>query len=589
MRSRNPGSRWLTVFLLAVLAVLVGGAPYDVRAGKVYYSRGSSIGRANLDGSNPETVLSGLGFAYGVSIDPQAGKLYWADVSTATIQRANLDGSNVETVLSGLGDILFLAVDPTGQKVYWTENAEGRIRRADLDGSNVEVIVTGIDPVGIALDVTGGKLYASDDSTSITIADLDGSNVEFMSGFHALHGGIDLDVADNRMYWVTLDEFFVLRQDLDGSNGELAFYSGLLFWPLDVAVDPGTGKIYMSDFSFDTGVWRVDVGAGSEAAENIVPGPDSYGIALLLEPFCGDDNVDPGEQCDDGNNVDGDGCESDCTLPEVVPATTPWTVALGVLLLLGGSAVVLRRGRSSLVPKYRIPAPEEGQMLSLMQRWRVPIRQTCRGAVLALLVPACSASALANIASLTVTPEAPACDEEVTLTVAGWMPDGCHVLTGFEQIWWEGDPALVAHVDHHVGVNCDQVITPYSHSESFGTQPIGSHSSLAYEYVTIVGGSNDGQTYYGDSVWAPFTVSCPPVPSPVENLLLEKDGVSLRFTWDETTCAETYRLFADATADGSFDTGLSSSAGPAVSIPLFTQWKFFLVGASNGCGDGPKR
>lgn len=31
-------------------------------------------------------------------------------------------------------------------------------------------------------------------------------------------------------------------------------------------------------------------------------------------PYCGDGNLDPGEECDDGNNVDGDGCSSDCLL-----------------------------------------------------------------------------------------------------------------------------------------------------------------------------------------------------------------------------------------------------------------------------------
>lgn len=32
------------------------------------------------------------------------------------------------------------------------------------------------------------------------------------------------------------------------------------------------------------------------------------------EPDCGDGILDPGEVCDDGNNVGGDGCEADCTL-----------------------------------------------------------------------------------------------------------------------------------------------------------------------------------------------------------------------------------------------------------------------------------
>ena len=37
--------------------------------------------------------------------------------------------------------------------------------------------------------------------------------------------------------------------------------------------------------------------------------------------FCGDGITDPGESCDDGNNVDGDGCSATCAL-EVTPHTT---------------------------------------------------------------------------------------------------------------------------------------------------------------------------------------------------------------------------------------------------------------------------
>ena len=33
----------------------------------------------------------------------------------------------------------------------------------------------------------------------------------------------------------------------------------------------------------------------------------------VITPECGDGILDPGEQCDDGNNVDGDGCQADCT------------------------------------------------------------------------------------------------------------------------------------------------------------------------------------------------------------------------------------------------------------------------------------
>jgi uncharacterized repeat protein (TIGR01451 family) len=39
--------------------------------------------------------------------------------------------------------------------------------------------------------------------------------------------------------------------------------------------------------------------------------------------YCGDGNLDPGEECDDGNNIDGDGCSANCTLEESGEGCTP--------------------------------------------------------------------------------------------------------------------------------------------------------------------------------------------------------------------------------------------------------------------------
>jgi len=44
-----------------------------------------------------------------------------------------------------------------------------------------------------------------------------------------------------------------------------------------------------------------------------VPQPPSGNDCRGDCTFCGDFIVDPGEDCDDGNNTDGDGCENDCT------------------------------------------------------------------------------------------------------------------------------------------------------------------------------------------------------------------------------------------------------------------------------------
>jgi len=66
---------------------------------------------------------------------------------------------------------------------------------------------------------------------------------------------------------------------------------------------------------------------------------------------CGDGILDPDEECDDGNNIDGDGCASDCTNEGgggQVPAVSDLAVLSLVLLLLTiTTAALLWRRRSA--------------------------------------------------------------------------------------------------------------------------------------------------------------------------------------------------------------------------------------------------
>jgi cysteine-rich repeat protein len=47
------------------------------------------------------------------------------------------------------------------------------------------------------------------------------------------------------------------------------------------------------------------------------------GLAIEVAPYCGDGVLDPGEQCDDGNNIDGDGCSALCELEGGGEGCTP--------------------------------------------------------------------------------------------------------------------------------------------------------------------------------------------------------------------------------------------------------------------------
>ncbi len=58
------------------------------------------------------------------------------------------------------------------------------------------------------------------------------------------------------------------------------------------------------------------------------------------DQLCGDGIVDPGEDCDDGNDQDGDACPSDCTLE--VPASSPLALLVLLAILMPVSWAILR-------------------------------------------------------------------------------------------------------------------------------------------------------------------------------------------------------------------------------------------------------
>ncbi len=74
----------------------------------------------------------------------------------------------------------------------------------------------------------------------------------------------------------------------------------VLVYPASNGVSfPGSGELFTQD-------WLID----SE-------------ICHEPEPYCGDGILDPGEECDDGNDIDGDGCSANCTVETSGDGCTP--------------------------------------------------------------------------------------------------------------------------------------------------------------------------------------------------------------------------------------------------------------------------
>ena len=160
-----------------------------------------------------------------------------------------------DLVTSGLSVPYGLALDVSGGKMYWTDRQNGKIQRADLDGSNVEDLLTlaGLAfPGEIALDVANGKMYwTNPGSDKIQRADLDGANLEDLvaSGLSS-PTGLALDLSAGKMYWTDRGTHKIQRADLDGSNVEDLVASGLMS-PNGLDLDVSGGKMYWTDVDAD--------------------------------------------------------------------------------------------------------------------------------------------------------------------------------------------------------------------------------------------------------------------------------------------------------------------------------------------------
>jgi hypothetical protein len=94
--------------------VIVTGCRYpdgivvDVAAGHIYWTNmgnpkanDGSIERADLDGRNRKTIVppGGTFTPKQIQLEKESGKLYWCEREGMRVTRANLDGSNVETLV----------------------------------------------------------------------------------------------------------------------------------------------------------------------------------------------------------------------------------------------------------------------------------------------------------------------------------------------------------------------------------------------------------------------------------------------------------------------------------------------------------
>jgi len=285
--------------ILVGLVLVVGCLSVKSNAAttKVYWTDwfSDTIQRADPDGSNVETLVSGLDDPSGLAVDDQAGKIYWANRMTGQVQRANLDGSDVGVVSHvSPGDseamVQDVALDAAEGTLYCTyitvgdfNNTFGRVCQMNTDGSGVEDLVTFSGNVGdIAVDPADDKLYW--DVGVIESADLNGGNRQELFSSELQCNGITLDAASDTLYWTNNWGKRIEAGNTDGT-GRTTLVTTLdsevddIDAPEAIAVDPDAGRMYWTDIDVtrgDYGIYRADT--DGENAEYIAYAYNARGV-----------------------------------------------------------------------------------------------------------------------------------------------------------------------------------------------------------------------------------------------------------------------------------------------------------------------
>jgi len=211
------------------------GIAYDDETDRLYFSDfydadtpDGKIWRMKQDGTEAEAIVTGILDPYGVAIDHDNKKVYWAD-DAEHISRANLDGTGLETGLVTIAgaSMRAVAIDEKNDKLYFYEVENEDLYVANLDGTNPRVLIPGVYGYAILIDTKNSKIYFDDQNTpALRRANLDGSNIVDIADLDNRVFGIAIDYDKNKIYWSDRGPGEIYEANLNGT-GKVTIATGL--------------------------------------------------------------------------------------------------------------------------------------------------------------------------------------------------------------------------------------------------------------------------------------------------------------------------------------------------------------------------
>jgi hypothetical protein len=253
--------------------------------GSIYWiDINSSIRRSDFNGANIVDLITNLNQPRAIALNIPQGKMYWTEGNGSNpglggIKRANLDGSNREPVITGLTYPSDLAIDSTAAKLYWTEGSH--MYRSNLDGTVVEIFSPGIGTIsGLAIDFQNHMAYAAvtDSTTGIYRFNYSASPiVPQLLVSSPSPQGLALDLTGGRMYWTDPGNFSG-RIRYANLNGSSVVNLNIASFPVKIALAVNAGTMYWTDIN--TSIYRATL-TGGNVVELIAD--RSLGISLKID------------------------------------------------------------------------------------------------------------------------------------------------------------------------------------------------------------------------------------------------------------------------------------------------------------------
>jgi len=191
-------------------------------------------------------------------------RVYWTNSSG--ISFVPVDGSaggNLSITHVPGGTPVGMAIDLAGGKIYWAQFSGQKISVANLDGSGDHNLPTGAAsvsaPEGVALDPSTRRIYwANSGNSTISFANMDGTGVGGnvpITGTATLSAprGLAVDPVNKKIYWANPGAGKISVANLDGTDShDLNTGAASTLNLIGVAVDPTGGRIYFAGNDSET-------------------------------------------------------------------------------------------------------------------------------------------------------------------------------------------------------------------------------------------------------------------------------------------------------------------------------------------------